>query len=162
MESVLRGVVMYAFLLLVFRVADKRTFAQSTPFDLVLLLVIAEVTQHGLVGQDYSLTSAMVLVVTLVGIDIGLSLWRRRSRRVERLLDDLPLILVVDGRPITRRMAKARVDESDVMEAARLHRGLERMDQIKYAVLETNGAISIIPRRAAIAALGASAVHDEP
>jgi uncharacterized membrane protein YcaP (DUF421 family) len=97
--------------------------------------------------QDYSFTNAALVIITLVGIDIGLSLWRRRSRRVERLLDDTPLLLIVDGRPIPARMNKTRVDEADVMEAVRLRHGLERMDQIKYAVLETNGNISIVPKR---------------
>jgi uncharacterized membrane protein YcaP (DUF421 family) len=147
MDSVLRALAVYVFLLVIFRIGGKRTFAQITPFDFVLLLVVAEATQQALIKQDYSFTNAALVIITLVGIDIGLSLWRRRSRRVERLLDDTPLLLIVDGRPIPARMNKTRVDEADVMEAARLRHGLERMDQIKYAVLETNGNISIVPKR---------------
>jgi uncharacterized membrane protein YcaP (DUF421 family) len=144
MDSVLRAAVIYVVLLLVFRIGGKRTLAQITPFDLVLLLVIAEATQQALVGPDYSLTNAVLVIVTLVGIDIGLSVVRLRSQRLERLLDDLPVVLVRNGRPIQPIMKMARVVESDVMEAARLLRGVERMEQIKYAILETNGAISII------------------
>jgi uncharacterized membrane protein YcaP (DUF421 family) len=147
MDSVLRALAVYVFLLVIFRIGGKRTFAQITPFDFVLLLVVAEATQQALIKQDYSFTNAALVIITLVGIDIGLSIWRRRSRRVERLLDDTPLLLIVDGRPIPARMNKTRVDEADVMEAARLRHGLERMDQIKYAVLETNGNISIVPKR---------------
>jgi uncharacterized membrane protein YcaP (DUF421 family) len=147
MDSVLRALAVYVFLLVIFRIGGKRTFAQITPFDFVLLLVVAEAIQQALIKQDYSFTNAALVIITLVGIDIGLSLWRRRSRRVERLLDDTPLLLIVDGRPIPARMNKTRVDEADVMEAARLRHGLERMDQIKYAVLETNGNISIVPKR---------------
>jgi uncharacterized membrane protein YcaP (DUF421 family) len=147
MDSVLRALAVYVFLLVIFRIGGKRTFAQITPFDFVLLLVVAEAIQQALIKQDYSFTNAALVIITLVGIDIGLSLWRRRSRRVERLLDDTPLLLIVDGRPIPARMNKTRVDEADVMEAVRLRHGLERMDQIKYAVLETNGNISIVPKR---------------
>jgi uncharacterized membrane protein YcaP (DUF421 family) len=147
MDSVLRAAAMYVFLLVVFRIVGKRTLAQLTPFDMVLLLVIAEATQQALVGQDYSMTNAGLVIVTLVTIEMGLSWWRRRSRRVEKILDDMPLVLVDRGRPLTGVMDQARVDESDLMEAARRGQGLERMDEIKYAVLETNGGISIIPWR---------------
>ena len=72
---------------------------------------------------------------------------KRRSPRIEKLLEDEPLIIVEDGRPLLERMKKVRVDEEDVLIAARILQGLERMDQIKYAVLERNGGISIIPKQ---------------
>jgi uncharacterized membrane protein YcaP (DUF421 family) len=146
-DGILRAAAMYAFLLVVFRVAGKRTLAQATPFDLVLLLVIAEATQQALVGQDFSITNAWLVILTLVAIDIALARWRQRSRRVEKILDDVPLILVDRGRPLRDRMDQVRVDEPDIMEAARREQGLESMGQIKYAVLETDGSISIIPWR---------------
>jgi uncharacterized membrane protein YcaP (DUF421 family) len=146
MDSVLRAATMYLALLLVFRIVGKRTLAQITPFDMVLLLIIAESTQQALVGPDYSVTNAILVICTLVAIDIGLSRWRHRSHRVARLMDDLPVVLVDRGRPLPALMEAERVDQADVMEAAREH-GLERMAQVKYAVLETNGKISIIPWR---------------
>ncbi len=72
---------------------------------------------------------------------------KRRSPRIEKLLEDEPLIIVEEGRPLLDRMKKVRVDEEDVLIAARILQGLERMDQIKYAVLERNGGISIIPKQ---------------
>jgi uncharacterized membrane protein YcaP (DUF421 family) len=147
MDSVLRAGAMYLVLLVVFRIVGKRPLAQITPFDMVLLLIIAESTQQALVGPDYSIVNAVLVIVTLVGIDIGLSRWRHHSRRVERILDDMPVVLVDRGRPLQPRLDRERVDVSDILEAARLQQGLERMDQIKYAVLETNGEISIIPWR---------------
>ena len=148
MDSVFRAAAMYLVLLVVFRIVGKRTLAQITPFDMVLLLIIAESTQQALVGPDYSLVNAALVIVTLVCIDIGLSQWRRYSRRVEKILDDVPVLLVERGRPLgSTRMDRECVDASDIMEAARHQQGLERMDQIKYAVLETNGEISIIPWR---------------
>jgi hypothetical protein len=82
-ESVVRAAVIYAFLLIVFRIGGKRTLAQITPFDCVLVLVIAEAVQPALVGGDSSLINAALVVVTLMAIDIGLSLWRQRSRRID-------------------------------------------------------------------------------
>lgn len=147
MDSVLRAGAMYLVLLVVFRIVGKRALAQITPFDMVLLLIIAESTQQALVGPDYSIVNAVLVIVTLVVIDIGLSRWRHHSRRVEKILDDMPVILVERGRPLQARLDRERVDASDILEAARLQQGLERMSQIKYAVLETNGEISIIPWR---------------
>jgi uncharacterized membrane protein YcaP (DUF421 family) len=145
MDAVLRAAAMYGLLLLIFRMGGKRTLARITPFDLVLLLVIAEATQQALLGQDYSVVNAALVIVTLVGIDIALSVLRLRWRRLDKLIDDLPVILVRDGQPLRQVMARSRVDKSDIMEAARRLRGLERMDQIKYAILETSGSITVIP-----------------
>ena len=146
MDAVLRASAIYFFLLLIFRLSGKRSIAQITTFDLILLLIISEATQQALLGQDFSLTNAFLVIVTLVGIDIGLSLLKQRSSTIEKLLEDEPLIIVEEGRPLLDRMKKVRVDEEDVLTAARILQGLERMDQIKYAVLERNGGISIIPK----------------
>jgi uncharacterized membrane protein YcaP (DUF421 family) len=145
MESVVRGVVIYGFLLILFRITGKRSLGQITTFDFILLLIISEAIQNGMVGSGYSITNSIVLVLTLVAIDIGLSLLKRLSPRLDKYLDGTPLVVVDHGRALTERMRKARVDESDVLSAAR-REGLERMEQIKYAVLERNGEISIISR----------------
>lgn len=146
MDSVLRAVCVYFFLLLIFRISGKRSLAQITTFDLVLVLIISETTQNALVGDDYSITTALLLIMTLMGIDIALSVWKLRSPLLEKLVDGVPLIIVEDGKPLKERMHKARVDEDDVLTAARELQGLERMEQIKYAVLERSGGISIIPK----------------
>lgn len=149
METVLRGAAIYVVLLLVFRIAGKRTLSQATTFDFVLLLIIGEATQQALLTDDYSVTNAVLIIVTIVGIDIGLALLKQRLPRVERLIDGLPLVIVEDGRPLKERMARARVDEEDILTAARETHGVARMDQIAYAVLERSGGISIIPRQGA-------------
>lgn len=146
MDAILRGVSIYVFLLLVFRVAGRRTMSQVTTFDFVLLMIISEATQQAMLGDDFSLTNAFLLITTLVAMDIALSLWKRRSPRLDRLLEGAPLILVENGKPVDDRMHKSRVDVADVLAAARELQGLERMEQIKYAVLERSGGISIIPR----------------
>jgi uncharacterized membrane protein YcaP (DUF421 family) len=145
MESVVRAVVIYAMLLVLFRLTGKRSLGQITTFDFILLLIISEAVQNGMVGENYSLTNALVLVLTLIVIDVGLSLLKRRAPVVERWLEGVPVVIVEHGRPLVDRMTKARVDESDVLSFARRLHGLERMDQIKYAVLERSGDVSIIP-----------------
>jgi uncharacterized membrane protein YcaP (DUF421 family) len=146
MSSVLRAIVVYVVLFLIFRVAGRRTLSQITTFDFVLLLIVSEATQNAMIGDDYSITNAMLVITTLVGLDVALSLWKRRFPSLDKFLDGVPLIIVEDGKALKDRMAKARVDESDVLTAARELQGLERMEQIKYAVLERSGGISIIPK----------------
>ena len=99
-----------------------------------------------MIGNDASLTNAFLVILTLVAIDIGLSLWKQRSQWLERIMEGLPMILVERGRPLQDRMDKARVDLEDILEAARRLRGLGALEEIDYAVLERDGSISIIPR----------------
>lgn len=145
MNPVVRGLVVYVFLVIIFRFIGKRSLSQSTTFDLILLLIISEVTQQALVGEDYSITGAFILITTLIGADLLLSQIKNRFDWFEKVAEGMPMIIVDHGKPLPKRMAKSRVEEEDVLEAARNKHGLERMDQIKYAVLEKNGDISIIP-----------------
>lgn len=145
MESVIRAAAVYLFLLVVFRLSGQRTLAQITTFDLVLLLIISEAIQEALIGNDHSMTNAALVVLTLVGLNVGLSILKQRSKSAEKVLEDVPLVLVAEGRVLKERMDKVRVDEDDILEAARSLHGLERLDQIRFAVLERSGDISIIP-----------------
>lgn len=145
METVIRGAAIYALLLVIVRLSGRRTLSQMTPFDLVLILIVAETTQQALLGDDFSLVNSAILIVTLFAIDIGLSYVKERSGRVERILDGVPVILVSHGAPDRKVLAGARMSVEDVMEAAREKQGLERLDQVRFAVLEATGEISIIP-----------------
>jgi uncharacterized membrane protein YcaP (DUF421 family) len=145
MDAVVRGLAVYFFLLLVFRISGKRALVQITTFDFVILLIISEVTNQAMVDDDHSLTNGFLLIMTLVGTDIALSLLRRRFRGVDKVLSGTPLVIVEEGKPIEDRLRKARLDEADVLAAARELQGLERMEQVKYAVLETDGKITVVP-----------------
>jgi uncharacterized membrane protein YcaP (DUF421 family) len=147
MDSVFRAVAIYAFLMLIFRIAGKRSLAQITTFDFVLLLVIGEATQQALLGNDFSLTNAILVITTLLGIDIGMSLVQQRWPGIGPWIDDVPLLLIEDGKVIQRRLDKSRIGATDILHAARAAHGLERMDQIKYAILERTGEISIVPKK---------------
>mgnify|MGYP001124158055 CR=1 FL=1 len=145
MDAVFRASIMYLFLLIIFRITGKRTLGQSTTFDFVLLLIIGEATQQALLGNDFSLTNAVIVITTLVLIDVGIAFWKQRSQTMDKLLDGMPLVIVDNGEPLKERMDRVRIDEEDILSAARRTQGLERMEQIKYAVLERSGDISIIP-----------------
>ena len=147
MESVLRGAALYLMLLLIMRLSGRRTMAQMTPFDFVLLLIIAETTQQALMGEDFSITNAAVLIITLVMIDIGLSYLKEFSPTFGKLLDGAPTVLIRDGKLDRHALKRSRMDEDDIMVSARQTQGLEKMSDIKHAVLEVDSGISIVPKK---------------
>jgi uncharacterized membrane protein YcaP (DUF421 family) len=145
-DLVIRGLVIYGVLLLLMRASGNRQFSELTAFDAVLIIIISETTQQALIGgEDFSLTTAVVLISTLVGIDVLISLVKQKSKRADLVLEGVPVLLVEKGQLLRNNMKQERVDENDILEAARSSHGIERMNQIKYAILERNGNISVIP-----------------
>lgn len=145
MESILRGAAVYVIILIIVRLSGKRTMAEVTVFDLVLILIVAETTQQALLGDDFSIVNAALLIITLFTIDIGLSYLKEYWPPAGKVIDGVPTLLVSHGKEDKRALKKARVDKDEILAAARFQMGVERFDQIKYAVLEADGDISIIP-----------------
>jgi len=145
MDIILRAATIYVFLFILFRATGKRSLAQITTFDLILLLIISEVTQQAMIGDDFSITASALAILTLVSLDLLTTLLKQHVPKIAPWFEDGPLILVENGQAIQRRLDKSRIDAADILEAAREKQGLERMEQIKYAVLEKTGSISIVP-----------------
>ncbi len=145
MNPVIRGLAVYLFVYIIFRILGKRSLSEITTFDFVLLLIISETTTDALIGEDYSLMACFIMLSTLVGVDLLLTLTKTKWKWFEKISDGAPLIIVDKGVPLKKRMEKTKVDEEDILEAARILHGLEKMEQVKYAVLEKDGSISIIP-----------------
>ncbi|MGN8342511.1 DUF421 domain-containing protein [Pseudomonas sp. SMV71] len=146
MDSVLRAAAIYLALMVLFKIAGRRSLAELTTFDFVLLMIIGEATQQALLGDDFSLTNSLMVIVTLIAIDVGLSLLKQRSRWVSQLIDGGPTVIVENGRILQGRMRHARLVEADIMEAARSSQGIETLEQIKFAIIERNGKISVIAK----------------
>lgn len=149
MELVLRGAVIYLALFLLMRASGNRQFSQMTAFDAVLVILIAEVTGQSLIGEDYSLVGSIVVLATIIGLDLIVSLVKRKHEGFAKLADGQPVMLMDKGKILDEVMRKERVRKEDILEAARELQGLESLDQVKYAVLEPDGKISIIPTDAA-------------
>ena len=147
MDSVIRGISIYLVLLVATRLSGRRTMAQMTPFDFVLLLIIAETTQQALLGDDFSISNAVVLILTLFATDVLLAWLKSWSPRVASLLDGNPTVLISEGRIDPEAMQRARVSIEDVLESARAQQGLKALDDIDAAVLEVSGGISIVPKQ---------------
>jgi len=145
MDSVIRGLVVYAFLLVVFRIAGKRTLAETSNFELVVLLIISETTQQAMIDNDHSMTNAALLIITLLGATIALALIKEYFPAVQRVIEGTAVVLVENGHLQWDRLRATRVDPDEILAAARDKHGLERMSQVKYAILEIGGGISIVP-----------------
>lgn len=103
-------------------------------------------TVQALLGDDFSVTNALIEIATLVGADIGLSILKGKFPRFAKVADGVPIVIVEDGAMLCDRTHLVRIDESDILQSARKSCGLERLDQIRLAILEIDGTISIIPR----------------
>lgn len=145
MDMVFRALAIYLFLVVVFKVAGRRALLQMTSFDLILLLIISEATQQALLGQDFSVTGAMITITTLVVADIIFGLTKKYFSTVENILDGTPVILVENGVPLIDKLEKVDVSCDDILVSARQNNGITKISDIKYAILERNGHISIIP-----------------
>ena len=146
MIPVVRAIGVYAFLLVILRVMGKRSLSEVTVFDFVVLLIVSEATQQGMTGNDFSVTNAALLVLTLVMLQRVADWISDRSQRADRILNDVPTLIVHEGEPLGEWLRRNHLTEDEVLEEARKTQGIERLDQIKYAVLERNGAISVIAR----------------
>jgi uncharacterized membrane protein YcaP (DUF421 family) len=146
MEGVIRAAVVYVFLMVLFNITPKRAIASLDTFDFVLLLIISEATQNALVGKDFSVTQSFIVIATLTAITLLMGWLKCRYNWIEKILSGTPLVLMVNGETIRDRMKKNQVDDEDILSAAREMHGLERKDQIKYAILETSGTITIVPK----------------
>lgn len=146
MDGVIRGVAIYFTLLVIIRLSGRRTLAQMTPFDLVIVLVISETTQQAMLGDDFSITNSVLLILTLFTTDIALSYLKRWSRRTARLIDGAPTVLVTNGVYDEAALKGSRLQRDDVMQAARTQQGIASVKDIRFAILEVSGNISIIPK----------------
>lgn len=150
MHMVLRPLLIYFTLLTIFRLTGKRSLGEITSFDFLLLLIISETVSNALLASDESVTGALVAAVTLLGTDTLLSLVKRGRPGFARLLEDEPVVLARDGELRHDRLAAERVTADDVLEAARRD-GIADLAQVKLAILERRGTISIIPADGAVA-----------
>lgn len=146
MDAVIRGIVIYVFLMVVLRISGKRSLSSMNTFDFVLVLILSETVQQAMIDNDNSMTNAALLVTTLIGIDILLSYLKRRFPHLGKALDSTPVVIIKEGELLKDRMRGERVDEEDILSSAREHEGISRLDEIDYAVVEQNGSITIMPK----------------
>lgn len=147
MDSVIiRSTIIYFFILIVLRMAGKRSLSEMTTFDFVLVLIISEATQQAIIDDDHSIMGGMLAIITLVFLDVALSVLTVRFKFLDKVMNGVAMFILEDGKLYLDRMKKARIQIEDILESARKTHGLESLDEIKSAILEKDGSISIIPK----------------
>lgn len=142
---VLRTCVVYVMVMVLVRVSGKRAVGQFTPFDLVLLILIGNAVQNGINGGDNSLTGAAIMASTLIALNYLVAWQTSRNRRVERWVEGEPVVLARDGRVFKHVLRRELVSHDDFAEALRMN-NIDDVGDVRLALLETNGRISVIPR----------------
>jgi uncharacterized membrane protein YcaP (DUF421 family) len=143
MDIVLRAGAAYVFITFLLRIIGRRELSTLAPSDLVLLVVMGDLIQNGVTQSDQSVVGAFLALSTFALLTVAASLATYKSRRLQSLVQGAPLILVQDGKPVERNLRSERLNLDDVAEEAR-RQGIERLDEIKWCVLETSGALSFI------------------
>ncbi|HEY3211415.1 MAG TPA: YetF domain-containing protein [Actinomycetota bacterium] len=144
-ERAVRAIVVYVFLLVLFRVFGRRELGQLTGFDIIVLLTISNILQNSMIGNDNSVIGGMIGAAVLLAANLTLAYVVFRSRRAERLIEGGPKILIQDGKLQETQVSSELLTEQDLISA--VHReGLESFDDVHLAIAEPNGMISIIPR----------------
>ena len=144
-DVVLRTAIVYLFLVAALRVSGKREVAQMSVLELVVILVISDAVQNSMVGDNTSIYGGLLAVVTLLTGDFLLRWLSRRSKKVRHVIEGEPRLIVRDGRLLRHAIEEEGLGIDDVRAAVREH-GLSRIEDVRFAVLETNGTISVIPR----------------
>ncbi|HMM27978.1 MAG: YetF domain-containing protein [Chloroflexota bacterium] len=144
MDTILRVVVAYAFVLIALRLMGKREFGQLSPAELVTLLLIPELLSNPVQQGDASMVRALVGISTIMLLVFGTSLATHMNKTVETAVDGKPTLLVAHGEFIAENLNKERVTPGEVF--SEMHKaGLDDLPQVRWAVLETDGKISIVP-----------------
>jgi uncharacterized membrane protein YcaP (DUF421 family) len=145
MDIVLRSALVFFFIMIVMRVIGRRELSSLEPFDLLILVVIADFVQQGVTQQDYSVTGAVLAVGTFALLVVGTSWVSWRFPRARPLLDGNPVVLVEDGKPIDDNLRRERISVEEIAAQARVQQ-IDSVKKIRWAILETNGSMSIIPK----------------
>ncbi|MEP7214963.1 MAG: YetF domain-containing protein [Anaerolineaceae bacterium] len=143
-EIVLRSAVVYGALLVGLRLTGKRQIGQMAPFDLVVILLIANAVQNAMVGPDTSLLGGLISAGVLLGANIVVARSRDRIPGLRRAVEGQPAILVSGGKVIAKAIAEEQIDMDELEQAIREH-GIEKLEDVRMAVLEVDGTISIVP-----------------
>ena len=143
LEKILRPALVYVALLLAFRFMSKRDLTQNTTFDLLIVLLLSNIVQNALIGEDNSILGALAGAGTLLLLSTGLNRWTAKSLKARRLLEGEPILLVHNGRLLDENMSKYAVSRPDLNAGLR-GQNMITLEDVRYAFLELDGTISII------------------
>ena len=143
MDLVLRTVFVFFLILIVTRAVGRRELSSMEPFDLILLVVLGDLVQQGVTQSDYSLTGTTTVIVTIAVLVVTTAWLSYRFGALRPLLEGGPVVLVADGRILERNLRRERITVEELRSEARLAQ-IGSLDDVRYAVLETNGKVSFL------------------
>lgn len=135
--------IVYLVLLVGLRLTGKRQVGQLTPFDLLLLLLLANAVQNAMTGPDTSVAGGLVAAATLFVVNAGVAWTTRRSRGAERLVEGTPTLLARHGRAIDANLAREGITHEELLRALREH-GVDRLEDVRSVILEVDGTVSVL------------------
>jgi uncharacterized membrane protein YcaP (DUF421 family) len=144
-DLIVRGAVVYVFLLVLLRITGKRQVGQMAPFDLVLLLVLSNAVQNSMNGGDNSLVGGLISATTLVGLNFLVGSMTYRSKKLEAVIEGRPQVLVHNGKLFEDVLASAKLTHHELDSALR-QAGCNCIEEVHSAILENNGTISVVAR----------------
>ncbi|HYY32547.1 MAG TPA: YetF domain-containing protein [Gaiellaceae bacterium] len=145
MDIVLRATVIFVFVLVLMRMLGRRELSSLEPFDLIILVVIGDLVQQGVTQNDWSVTGALLAVGTIGVLTVVVSWLSWRFPILRPALEGRPVVLLEDGKPIEGNLSRERITVEELAAQARGQQ-IDSLDQIKWAVLETNGRVSFIAK----------------
>lgn len=145
MDIVIRAAVAFLFILLLTRVVGRRELNSLEPFDLILLVTIGDLVQQGVTQNDFSVTGLVLAIGTIAVLTVLFSYLPWRFQVLRPVLEGEPVILIEDGSVIEKNLRRQRLTHEEIAAEAR-HQQIERLESIRWAVLETSGKISFIEK----------------
>lgn len=146
MDIVIRAAVAYVFIIFILRVMGRRELSSLGPSDLVLVVVLGDLVQNGVTQADQSVTGMMIAISTFALLTVAMSVLTFKSKRAQTFVEGQPLILVQDGMPVEKNLRAERLRVDDIADEAR-GQGIEKIDDIKWCLLETNGSMSFVKKK---------------
>jgi uncharacterized membrane protein YcaP (DUF421 family) len=145
MDLVIRAAVIFGFIFLVTRIAGRRQLSEMEPFDVILLVVLGDLVQQGITQSDESVTGTLIVISTITLLSVLVGWLSFRFARVRLITEGEPIILIHDGQIVKANLRRERLTRNDLEEEARRQQ-LVSLDQVRWAILEDGGSISIIPK----------------
>jgi uncharacterized membrane protein YcaP (DUF421 family) len=140
-DLVFRTVFVFVLIFVITRAVGRRELSSMEPFDMILLVVMGDLVQQGVTQSDYSLTGATTVISTIALLTVFTAWLSYRVRRLRPVLEGEPVVLVVDGRVLERNLSRERMTIEE-LEAEARQQQIGSLDDVRFAVLETNGKIS--------------------
>ena len=144
-EYIVRAVVVYLFLLLGLRVTGKRQISQFSSFDFILLLILSNSVQNSMNGGDNSLSGGLLLALVLIGLSWLLGILVFESKKIENYIQGKPEVLIHNGKIFEETMKKEKITHDEIYSVLRKN-GLDKISEVKFLILETNGDMSVIKK----------------